>query len=267
MNICDRKKITLKGKNMVVISYNIRCMTPDDKGERSWHVRAPLVCDILEESEPAIIGFQETKVPQLRYLKKFLEGYECINTYRDKSLFKESNPLFFRIDMFNMLDSGTFWLTSTPDVISKEWDSNCYRICTFAVLEDKKNKNKFMVMNTHLDHRSALARINGIKVIAEKIKKYNLPTLLMGDFNAKRDEDTITFAKENFEEIGENFDDYKNGSFNDYIRYEKAKCSRIDYIFQTKNGFDVNDFKIIDKTYNKVFPSDHFPLFTIVKQK
>ena len=267
MNFFNRKRISLSGSEMKIMTYNIRCMTPVDKGERRWANRAPLICEILEEEQPLIVGFQETKVPQYRYLRNFLEGYESVNTYRDHSPFTESNPLFFRKDVFNLIDKGTFWLTSTPDVMSKEWNSNCYRICTFAVLEEKSTLNRFVVMNTHLDHISEEARINGIKVIFERASKYNLPIILMGDFNAYRREETIVSANALFEEVGKDFDDYTKGTFNNYTIYSKERCQRIDYIFETKDSFDIIDYRVIDKTFDKVFPSDHFPIVIKINLK
>ena len=262
-----KNKIILDDKKIFsVMTYNIRCLTPDDKGERSWSNRKKLVEKVLQEYTPAIIGFQETKVLQYNDLKNFLHGYQGIITYRDNSLFKEANPIFFRTDMFELLESKTFWLSLTPEKMSKDWNSNCYRICTMAKLKDKTTGKEFLIMNTHLDHISEEARINGIKLIVEESKKHNLPTLLLGDFNAEPDEETIKIADTYLIDTGIDFSDRFSGTFNNY-EHTTENYVKIDYIYQVGNKFEVLDYKVIYNTYNNVFPSDHFPIIINIKYK
>ena len=85
-----------------------------------------------------------------------------------------------------MLEWGNFWLSSTPDIPSIGWDAACTRTATWALLKDKKTKEKFYYVNTHLDHVGKVARKEGLKLILEKIQKINLdnfPLILTGDFN------------------------------------------------------------------------------------
>ena len=56
----------------------------------------------------------------------------------------------------------------------------------FEVLKDNATEKEFVVFNTHLDHVSDEARINGIKVVLDKIAEFgSLPAVIMGDFNAR----------------------------------------------------------------------------------
>lgn len=44
-----------------VMTFNVRCISSDDKGEFSWKNRASLICDLLQENTPSIICMQENK--------------------------------------------------------------------------------------------------------------------------------------------------------------------------------------------------------------
>ena len=59
-----------------------------------------------------------------------------------------------------------------------------------------------MVFNTHLDHVSDEARINGIAVVLDKIQQFGgYPSMIMGDFNATEDSETYKSATENFDDV------------------------------------------------------------------
>ena len=46
--------------------------------------------------------------------------------------------------------------------MSKDWGAAHYRICSYVILKDNTTGKEFVVFNTHLDHESEEARINGI---------------------------------------------------------------------------------------------------------
>lgn len=53
------------------------------------------------------------------------------------------------------------------------------------------------MFNTHLDHISDEARINGIRVVLDKIAQFGgKPSIIMGDFNAKENSETYKMATE-----------------------------------------------------------------------
>ena len=47
------------GAENKIMSYNLRCLTPLDTGEKSWFYRADYVLRDIEQEAPGIIGFQE----------------------------------------------------------------------------------------------------------------------------------------------------------------------------------------------------------------
>ena len=243
-----------------IMSANVRCLNPQDLGKKSWFYRADLILKNIEAEAPTVIGFQEVTKWQYAYLCDTLSGYDSVITYRDDTLYSEGCPVFYNTSLYNLKDKGSFWLSETPEVMSKGWDAACYRICSYVILEEKENGKQFVVFNTHLDHVSDTARINGIRVVLDKIAQFGgLPSVIIGDLNAAEDSET-------YRSVTENFLDAKYQHENPQLRatYQnwRTELDRpcIDYCMISKTGFTVNSYKVVQTTYDGVYPSDHFPL-------
>lgn len=243
-----------------VMSCNVRCISPIDFGKKSWFYRASLVIEGIENCAPAIIGFQEVTKWHYSYLCDSLPTYDSVITYRDDAFNSEGCPIFYRTDLYNLIDQGSFWLSKTPDVMSKDWGAAYNRVCGYVILEDKKTAEQFVVFNTHLDHISDEARINGIKVILDKIAEFgSLPAILMGDLNATESSLTYESATENFLDAKYETDNTMTGcTYQNWGKSLDRDC--IDYVLISKTGFKVNSFRIVTDTYDGVYSSDHFPL-------
>ena len=243
-----------------VMTSNIRYFNLNDIGKRSWFYRANLLIDGIEKEYPDIIGFQEVTTWQYEYLDEVFEGYTSVITYRDEATNTEGCPVFFREDRFDLVNKGSFWLSETPEVMSRDWDAGCYRICSYVVLIDKTTGKEFAVFNTHLDHMSDLARINGINVVLDKIKEMgSLPSVLMGDFNASEDSETYRMATESFYDAKYLTPNPDSGcTFQDFGRVLDWGC--IDYVMVSKEGIGVNSVETLRDTYDGVYSSDHFPI-------
>lgn len=243
-----------------VMSCNLRCISPTDFGKKSWFYRADLTIKNIEEQAPDIIGFQESTKYHYAYLCDTLKGYDSVITYRDNAFLSEGCPVFYRADKYTLIDKGSFWLSETPEEMSKDWGSACYRICSYVILETIDSKTQFVVFNTHLDHISDEARINGINVILGKIEQFGgLPSMIMGDFNAEEDSETYKSATENFLDAKYQTENTMSGCT--YQNFGKAlDRENIDYLMISKTGFTVNSYKVVTTTYDGVYTSDHFPL-------
>ena len=246
--------------NLRVMSYNIRCLSPLDLNEKNWFYRADLVIDTISKEVPGVIGFQEVTGWQYDYLCETLVDYDSIITYRDKSFASEGCPIFYRTDMYTLIDKNSFWLSTTPDTMSKDWGAAHYRICSYVILKDNATGKEFVVFNTHLDHESEEARINGIKVVLDKIQEFgSIPAVLMGDLNAEEDTPTYTSAMESFLDTKYQTENTMTScTFQKWGTQLHRDC--IDYIMISKTGFAVNYYKVLTHTYDGVYSSDHFPL-------
>ena len=50
---------------------------------------------------------------------------------------------FYNKNNFSLISQNTFWLSQTPEKISVGWDASMERICTYALVEDKRSKKEF----------------------------------------------------------------------------------------------------------------------------
>lgn len=245
---------------MSVMSYNVRCWTFLDLGKKSWPYRANLVVENIVAAAPGIIGLQEVTPGQYRYFNKVLVGYDSVIEYRDNSVFREACPIYYNAALYNLVDKGSFWLSETPEVMSKDWRAAHYRICSYVILQDVGTDTKFVVFNTHLDHVSDEARVKGIGVVLDKIAEFGgLPAILMGDLNAEDTSPTYAMATENFIDAQVTASDSMDSAT--YQNWgAELDSPRIDYIMLSPQGFDVVRYFVMDTTHDGVYPSDHFPI-------
>lgn len=246
--------------SITVMSYNLRCLTPLDLGEKSWFYRAELVAEDLRTHAPAIVGFQEATRWQYDYLMDILPEYGGVIVYRDDSLLSEGCPIVYHSGLFELVDQGAFWLSETPEVMSKDWGAAHYRICSYVILKEKAGGKEFVVFNTHLDHVSNEARVEGINVILDKIADFGgLPAVIMGDLNAEENSQTYRAAMQHFLDAR-----YEAPRTVDTYTYHgwgvTEKCRRIDYVLLSRNGFRAESYTALTQPHDGVWSSDHAPL-------
>ena len=246
--------------SITIMSSNLRCLTPMDRGEKSWFYRADLITSDIASQAPGIIGFQEATRWQYQYMVDVLEGYDSVITYRDKSPLSEGCPIFYNTSLYTLVDKGSFWLSETPEEMSKDWGSACYRICSYVILTDNASGKDFVVFNTHLDHVSDEARIKGIAVVLDKIAQFGgLPSVIMGDFNCLEGSETYLSATQNFldaqYEAVETMDSY---TYQNWGNPESFK--RLDYFMISQTGIQAQRYQVVYAIHEGVYASDHFPI-------
>ena len=253
-------------QSLKLMTYNIRLDIESD-GENKWSNRKEYFTSQIQFYEPNIFGIQEAKPNQVIDISTALPQYNYIGIGRDGLGQGESSNIFYRKDRFQLLDNGTFWLSETPDKISKGWDAAFNRVCTYALFKDLKTKTSFWVFNTHLDHMGELARTNGIQLILSKIrtlntKKYSV--FFMGVLNSKPTDDRIISLKNEMldtREISEEKPFGPQGTFNGF-KYNEPVTDLIDYIFISKNSlFKIKKYAILSDSKDLKYPSDHFPVY------
>ncbi len=252
-------------ENIKMMSYNLRCISPTDFGKKSWFYRADLIIDDIEAEKPGIIGFQEATKWHYAYLTDTLPEYDSVITYRDEAFNSEGCPIFYNKTLYKLVDKGSFWLSETPEVMSKSWGAQFNRVCSYVILTDNSTGKDFVVFNTHLSHVSDEARINGINVVLDKIAEFgSLPAVIMGDFNALEGSETYIKVTENFLDAK-----YTTENTSDSHTYQgwgnPEKYKRIDYFMISKKGFKVNSYNVLSGLHDGVHSSDHCPIVLEVK--
>ena len=249
-----------KEGSISMMSCNLRCWTPLDLGKKAWFYRADLLLSDIAAQAPGIIGFQEATRWQYQYMVDVLTGYDSVIDYRDDSLLSEGCPIFYNTSLYTLKDKGSFWLSETPEVMSKDWGAAHYRICSYVILTDKTSNRDFVVFNTHLDHVSDEARIKGIGVVLDKIAQFGgLPAVIMGDFNALEGSKTYLSATEHFLDAQYAAEQTcQSHTYQNWGNPEKYK--RLDYFMISKTGFAVKAYNVVQPVHDGVYVSDHCPI-------
>lgn len=250
---------------MRVSTFNLRMDTPND-GENAWPHRKEMVKGLIRFHDLDIIGTQEGFKHQLDDILE-LENYAYTGAGRDDGKDAgEHSAIIYKKERFNLLQSGTFWFSETPDVPGKGWDATCCnRICSWARFSDKSSGTMFYVFNVHYDHQGQEARKNSSLLLIEKIKKMagNMPVFVTGDFNATPESEPIKVLSAS----GLLRDSYlvtkeppygTTGTFNSF-RTDAPTESRIDYIWVTPQ-VNVRKYGVLNEVQYGRFPSDHFPV-------
>ncbi|MBE4951303.1 endonuclease/exonuclease/phosphatase family protein [Chryseobacterium culicis] len=251
-------------QDLTVMSFNIRLNVESDK-DNAWPKRKQDVADLLTYYHPDYFGVQEALPEQMKDIKTGLKNYEYIGVGRDDGKEKgEFSAIFYDKNKLEVVKSGTFWLSETPEKPSKGWDAALNRICTYALFKDKKSKKEFLAMNLHFDHVGNVARVKSSELILKKIKELNpgnLPVTLSGDFNLTDDSEPIKILSQNMKDTfyhSETKHYGPAGTFTGFNVNEVPK-ERIDYIFT--QGFKIKSHRHInDRRENLLYPSDHFPV-------
>ena len=253
-------EMTPEEGSITMMSCNVRCWSPTDLGKKSWFYRAELLLSDIAEQAPSIIGFQEVTPMHYSYLVDVLVGYDSVIDYRDTSPLSEGCPIFYNTSLYTLKDKGSFWLSETPEVMSKDWGAAHYRICSYVILTDKATNRDFVVFNTHLDHVSDEARIKGIAVVLDKIAQFGgLPSVIMGDFNALEGSKTYQSATEHF--LDAQYAAEKTTQSHTYQNWgNPEKYKRLDYFMISQTGFTVHVYDVVQPVHDGVYASDHCPI-------
>ena len=262
--------------SLVFMSANIRrqekffSFSKMDIGTHRWWKRAQYYLENIKTVAPDVLGAQEVQAGQYEFLKEHLVGYASVVAYRDERGHRsESCPIFYNEKRFELLDSGTFWLSDTPDKMSKYEESDEYRITTFVKLKDKSTGITIAVYNTHPDWTSVEARIKQLSVTAERAKASDADKIVvLGDLNSER---TLPGGSEGLAPIEEFLKDSKTfagmqdygATFNGYDMDPDGPMG-LDYIFLPEDTTVLAVGKV-DKVYGGVYPSDHYPIYAKVK--
>ena len=247
---------------MRVMTFNLR-FENDQDGSNAWNYRRDLVVKLIEQYSPDILGTQEGRVSQLDYLEASLSGYGMHAPSRVLDDTCQYPTLFFRKDLFRIIEGDEFWLSKTPKIHrSKNWDSAFPRMLSIATVELLESGQFFSVAVTHLDHVGQKARLKQAEIIAHWVQKKTVPVILMGDFNDGPDSEAHRALANNKTGLSDSWEalGHPEGeeSFTHHAFTGTPRKSRIDWILTTVPPY-VLDARIIHDQFDGRYASDHFP--------
>ena len=258
--------LSASAQELNVASFNIRNGAPLKEGKErptkgksdyvkynGWDDRKQILCDMINFEAFDIFGSQEVRKVQLDEMLAMLPDYDYIGVGRDGGDKGEFCPIFYRRDVLEKLDGGTFWLSPTPDVPSKGWDAKYNRICTWGHFRHKATGKKICFMNIHFDHRGVQARIESAKMMLNYIKKNckGMSVIVSGDYNVTQTSDSYKVLADS-KILKDSYDAAKvrfapTGTFNGF-NPRRYTTHRIDHIFVTK-GTKVSRYGVLTYHY------------------
>lgn len=242
-----------------IVSFNIRCC--DDNGGNTIKERAPRLFEVIKPINPDLIGFQEYRPQWEEYIKYYFDNeYDMFCKYRSETSDDiEASPILWKRDKFDVINKGYFWLSDTPDTESKGWDEiyDCFRMCVYVILKDRKTGTVFNFMNTHFGFGDN-GQVASANLIYEKSKSISeFPTFIVGDFNMMPESIGYKTMTNGFTDANEKTIKDRRGT---YHGYNPDKISEhIDYCF-VDNRVTPKTMRIIDDKIGGKYPSDHFGL-------
>ncbi|MGB3064292.1 endonuclease/exonuclease/phosphatase family protein [Sphingobacterium thalpophilum] len=259
---------------LCVLTCNIRVDLEEDAAKGlGWQQRRSACLEVIRRQQPAIIGFQEVLYNQFADMKAAMPDYHAfgfdgpeMDSIKTGYHGIAKNPVFFSKKRFELLAAGAYWLSETPLIGgSISWGSARARNACWVRLYDRYSKKELRLVNLHLDHVNAEAKLKQIALVLEESAQYadGFVQIMTGDFNVGPESQVYQKVvsagwKDTFTEIhgAKDFGGTTHGFKGE--QYEKKdRAKKIDFIF-TKGAVVPRTSAIVKDNYKGVYPSDHY---------
>jgi endonuclease/exonuclease/phosphatase family metal-dependent hydrolase len=258
-----------------VMSFNLRYDTPNDSAN-AWPNRKDWVAALVRFHGADVVGVQEALAHMLTDLDARLPGYARVGVGRaDGRARGEFSAILYRTDRLALLDSGTFWLSPTPEAPgSKGWDAAIERVATWARFRDRLTGCSHLQLNTHFDHIGEQARQESARLIRRRLAQLagGLPIVVTGDLNSTPTSasyriltrDTVAGATP---PLADAFLTSRSGHYGPTSSWTAFRAiepgRRIDYVLVSA-PVTVSSHGILPDSWNGRFPSDHLPVLAML---
>ena len=264
-------------------TYNILQQNAFKGAPYAWDNRKEDLVNLLCKMDLDVCGLQEVCPGQADYLTNALPQYAMVGAHREDGMRKgEASPVLYKKGRFEVVKSGSFWLSETPDVPgSKSWGTACTRVCSWMWLKDRNTGKTFCFANTHTDHASVLARKEGMLLIVRRMNEIapsGTPVVFTGDHNCTETSEpakAVSKLLKNALRVSETAPTGPWRTYNackwvdrepstlDILNSVAAKhgWNRIDYIYVSE-GVRVRSYATHGdvRPGTRLYPSDHFPI-------
>ena len=244
---------------------------------------------MIDANSPTIIGLQECSWTIREDVLKADSRRKAIgNSVNDETsgyTTTSSNSIVYRSDIYQVVKSGQFWFSDTPDEVSNVWTAESEpkpRVCTWARFRIIATGKEFYHFNIHLHNGSAYnilsdsyigdSRTKSLNLLFKRIQQENtagLPVIITGDHNESDDSSNAV------SDLGSDvYNAYRNSGYTsarwiapstDKDRtlnsFGEKKTDVIDHIY-VNDLCSVQRFYVDRNTYKGVkYLSDHYPVF------
>ncbi len=217
-----------------------------------WDRRRQSFERIFQDERFDVICFQEVLPQQLDFFQTLFPQHDFYGLGRDDgNSGGEHCPIFFDRERFELKDSGTFWLSPTPEVPSTGWGEAFPRLCSWVVLRDRLTEKTFRVLNLHLQLHP-YAQMRAADLLAERFGQVHLPQLVAGDFNCPAHWPGV---KRVLASGLARVPDCNRATF--HLR--GLPLRKLDHILSSSE-WAVEETRLLNQRGGRFFPSDHFGL-------
>lgn len=252
---------------LTVMSFNVR--TPADKEPgRRWEDRRDAMAAVITQARPQAVGTQELTARQAVDLLARLPDYRWFGQGRRGSGDDDEHVgVFYDTRALQVVESGDFWLSDTPDVpASISWGNLFPRMVTWALFERRADHRRFYLFNTHLPYRTEdeAARVRGARLLLSRLQALpaEIPVVVTGDFNTEPGSgtwDTLTAALHDARAQAAKVE----GGAATFHAFSGIADRQIDWILL--RGFHAERFATIEARPGGRLPSDHFPVLAVLR--
>ena len=268
------------------MSFNI--LREDLGGEgHLWADRKQAVLKMIDVNYPTLIGLQECSWTIREDILKADSRRKAIgnSVNNDESGYTKtsSNSIIYRSDIYEVVKSGQFWFSDTPDMVSNVWTAGVQpkpRVCTWARFKVKNTGKEFYHFNIHLHNGSAYnsssdsyigdSRTRSLDLLFKRIAAENtsgLPVIITGDHNEAD-------VNGSWIDPSDVYSAYKNSGYMSSRRiasdtdtgrtlnsFADKATAVLDHIY-VNDACNVTRFYVDRNAYEGVtYVSDHYPVF------
>lgn len=257
---------------MTVLSFNVFYKEVEERKDN--------VIDLILKQNPDVLLLQEVSVEWIPYLQEFMDeygyayyGYGRYGSEMSDEMVKNGDqfvPILWKTEKYDLIDSGHFWLSDTPEQQSSAWfdgtTSDFPRCNNWVVLKEKATGIEFVATSVHTaPGEDGTVRTKSCQLISHMINEIrgDRIAILGGDWNMQLTDDAYYAITDggffDVRVIAEEAD--KGGSFNAWGEREEGNFAFGDHIFVSEN-MAAKNFFVVDDRYDGQHISDHNPLIT-----
>ena len=273
------------GTTAKVMSYNIFWNGVDAVSDSvTVSDRVAKIQGLIKGEDPDILLLQEVGTNWASAIRNFASdngysyygychsrGHKAEHTLTNMAGSDEMTPILWKTSMYDLKDSGHFWLSNTPSAVgSADWDDGSHsdypRCVNWVILENKETKAQLLVMNVHMDPNDERVRNLSAQLLADKLAEIrqthgDLAAIIGGDWNMAVNSTAYkTIASNNFGDVRlRAADTTTSGSYNAWTR--TSGYSFGDYLFMA-DGMKAVRYEVVNDydEVSKAHLSDHSPI-------
>lgn len=289
----------------VICNYNIRYYNgsndSSNQGAKAWPNRRAKVFEMIKSYNMDVCGLEEVTSTMASDITQQLTDYTYIGYGRDNGAQEgsgasgEQTGLIFKKSRFEALEKGRFFLSNTPDKVSKVSNSNFNRMVAWVKLRDKQTAKEFYFFATHFDNdydaKHVTVRSQQADIAIAQVPKIagNLPFFFVGDFNCETSEVAYTKLSKAFADAYVKMGDKALGGYvcnSTQAKEYPDKCAtqgntytglysssdkwpkRIDLVLFDDTKVSVSYYHADNNNMGlSMYPSDHLPVITKMQIK